>query len=82
LPSNRYPEIAERVKALCEKYALPYTIGPMYRQYGQVFRTLMKLSLPGKRAAEPQPPQPRAKRATPAELRSYPGPKAPQASAA
>jgi linoleoyl-CoA desaturase len=37
-----------RVKALCEKYHLPYTTGPLHRQYGQVLRTLMKLSLPGK----------------------------------
>ena len=27
LPSNRYAEISERVKALCEKYDLPYTTG-------------------------------------------------------
>ncbi|MGH7721609.1 MAG: fatty acid desaturase family protein [Candidatus Dormibacteria bacterium] len=46
LPSNRYPEIAVRVRALCERYSLPYTTGPLYRQYGQVFRTLMKLTLP------------------------------------
>jgi linoleoyl-CoA desaturase len=71
------------VKALCEKYDLPYTIGPMYRQYGQVFRTIMRLSLPGKRGAtDPEPPQSRAKRATSTELRDYAGPKAPQASAA
>jgi linoleoyl-CoA desaturase len=48
LPSNRYPEMAGRVKALCEKYDLPYTTGPLYRQYGQVLRTIMKLSLPAK----------------------------------
>jgi linoleoyl-CoA desaturase len=83
LPSNRYPEIAERVKALCEKYDLPYTIGPMYRQYGQVIRTIMRLSLPGDRGkADPEPPNPHPKRATPTELRNYAGPKAPQASAA
>jgi linoleoyl-CoA desaturase len=83
LPSNRYPEIAERVKALCEKYALPYTVGPLYRQYGQVFRTLMRLTLPGTRnGSAPTPPERRPKRATPAELRGYQGPKAPQASAA
>ncbi|HVT63774.1 MAG TPA: acyl-CoA desaturase [Mycobacteriales bacterium] len=83
LPSNRYPEIAERVKALCEKYDLPYTIGPLHRQYGQTLRTIMKLSLPGKRTtSEPEPPERTKRRATPAELRSYAGPKAPQASAA
>ncbi|HVS68307.1 MAG TPA: acyl-CoA desaturase, partial [Mycobacteriales bacterium] len=83
LPSNRYPEIAERVKALCGKYDLPYTIGPLHRQYGQVIRTIMRLSLPAKReTSSPEPPNRRPKRATPTELRSYTGPKAPQASAA
>ena len=46
LPSNRYAEIAERVQALCEKYDLPYTTGPLYRQYCQTLRTIMRLSLP------------------------------------
>ena len=46
LPSNRYPEIAVKVKALCEKYGIPYTTGPLHRQYGQALRTIMKLSLP------------------------------------
>jgi linoleoyl-CoA desaturase len=50
LPCNRYAEMSVRVRALCEKYNLPYTIGPLHRQYGQVLRTLMKLSLPGKPA--------------------------------
>ncbi|HEX4060888.1 MAG TPA: fatty acid desaturase, partial [Streptosporangiaceae bacterium] len=51
LPCNRYSEMSVRVKALCEKYHLPYTTGPLHRQYGQVLRTLMKLSLPGKPTA-------------------------------
>ena len=29
LPSNRYAEIATRVRALCDKYDLPYTTGPL-----------------------------------------------------
>ena len=48
LPSNRYPEISERVKPLCEKYGVPYTTGPLYKQYGQALRTITKLSLPNK----------------------------------
>ena len=46
LPSNRFPEIAERVQELCRKYDLPYTVGPLHQQYGQTLRTLMRLSLP------------------------------------
>jgi linoleoyl-CoA desaturase len=81
LPSNRYPEIAERVRALCEMYQLPYTIGPLHRQYGQVLRTILRLSLPTKSgSADPTPPRPR--RATIEELRSHAGPVAPQAAVA
>jgi NADPH-dependent stearoyl-CoA 9-desaturase len=46
LPSNRYPEIAERVRALCEKYELPYTTGSFPRQFWQSTRSIWKLSLP------------------------------------
>ncbi len=46
LPSNRYPEIAERVRALCVDYDLPYTTGPLVRQYLLTARTICKLALP------------------------------------
>jgi linoleoyl-CoA desaturase len=46
LPSNRYAEMSERIRALCEKYDLPYTTGSLTRQYMQTLRTLWKLSLP------------------------------------
>ena len=48
LPSNRYAEISVRVRALCDKYDLPYTTGPILRQYGQSFWTIMKLALPNR----------------------------------
>jgi linoleoyl-CoA desaturase len=59
LPSNRYPEIAVKVRALCDKYDLPYTTGPLHRQYGQTLRTIMKLSLPNHLTSsdDPAPPQ-------------------------
>jgi NADPH-dependent stearoyl-CoA 9-desaturase len=46
LPSNRYAEIAQRVRAVCATYDLPYTTGPLVRQYLQTFRTIAKLALP------------------------------------
>ncbi len=46
LPSNRYSEIAVRVRALCAKYDLPYTTGPLTRQYLLTLRTIHKLALP------------------------------------
>jgi NADPH-dependent stearoyl-CoA 9-desaturase len=60
LPSNRYPEIAVKVRALCEKYDLPYTTGPLWRQYGQALRTIIKLSLPNglTTSDQPEPPTP------------------------
>ena len=80
LPSNRYAEIAERVRALCEKYGLPYTIGPLHRQYGQTLRTILKLSLPNPKEAQIRTLRPRQpKRATPEELRRHTRPLAPQA---
>ena len=48
LPSHRYTEIGERVRALCEKYDLPYTTGPLLRQYSQSFWTIAKLALPNR----------------------------------
>jgi NADPH-dependent stearoyl-CoA 9-desaturase len=46
LPSNRYPQIAERVRALCEKYDLPYTTGSLARQSILAQRTILKLAVP------------------------------------
>ncbi len=46
LPSNRLAEISVRVKALCDKYDLPYTSGPLPAQYAKSWRTIAKLALP------------------------------------
>jgi fatty acid desaturase len=46
LPSNRYAEIAVRVRALCDKYDLPYTSGSLVHQYLLTLRTIHKLALP------------------------------------
>src|SRR5439155_1307853 len=44
LPSNRYAEIAVRVRALCNKYDIPYTTGPLLHQYLLTLRTIHKLA--------------------------------------
>ena len=54
LPSNRYPEIAERVTAICEKYDLPYNIGPFPKQFFRSIRTIWRLALPNKKFAAEQ----------------------------
>ena len=46
LPSNRYAEIASRVRALCDKFDLPYTTGSLLGQYLQTVRTIHMLALP------------------------------------
>jgi fatty acid desaturase len=51
LPSNRYAEIATRVRALCEKFDLPYATGSLLSQYLQTLRTIHRLALPDREAA-------------------------------
>ena len=48
------------MRALCEKYDLPYTTGPLHRQYGQALRTIIKLSVPNDWTSsdQPEPPDP------------------------
>jgi fatty acid desaturase len=63
LPSNRYAAISVKVKDICKRYDIPYTTGPLYKQYGQTLRTIMKLSLPNRRTSDnPAPVTPREKR--------------------
>jgi len=47
LPSNRYAEIAPRVRAVCERYGLPYNTGPLRKQLGSVHRKIVRLAFPG-----------------------------------
>jgi NADPH-dependent stearoyl-CoA 9-desaturase len=53
LPSNRYAEVAPRVREVCERYGLPYTAGPLLTQYGQVLRKVVRLAFPGGEEAAP-----------------------------
>ena len=49
--SNRYPEVAPRVRALAARYGVPYNTGTLRRQFGTTVWKIVRLSLPG-------PPQP------------------------
>jgi NADPH-dependent stearoyl-CoA 9-desaturase len=53
LPSNRYAEIAPKVKALCEKYGIHYETGRLGRQYTSMWKRLFKLAMPPRKAATP-----------------------------
>ncbi len=46
LPSNRYQEIAPRVRQLFEDYGLTYTTGPLPRQVASAWSKVIRLSLP------------------------------------
>jgi fatty acid desaturase len=46
LPSNRLPEISVRVRALCEKYDVPYTTGSLPQQYLSTLGTIHRLAVP------------------------------------
>jgi linoleoyl-CoA desaturase len=70
IPSNRYAEIAPRVREICERYGLPYTTGSLPRQYGTVVRKLARLAFPGgrpKAEVTPLPARPKPV-GTPARL--------------
>ncbi len=47
IPTSRYAEMAPRVRAVCERYDLPYSSGPLGRQYRSVAKKILRLSLPG-----------------------------------
>jgi linoleoyl-CoA desaturase len=47
LPSSRYASIAPRVRAVCERYGLPYSSGRLGRQYRSVAKKILRLSFPG-----------------------------------
>ncbi len=46
LPAHRYGELAVEVKAICERYGLPYNSGPLHKQFGSVARKIARLALP------------------------------------
>ena len=71
MPSSRYKEIAPKVRAICERYGLPYNTGPFLKQWSMVQRTLIRLAFPGgkvrpKAPAHVEPPrEPRARPSVP-----------------
>jgi fatty acid desaturase len=46
IPSCRYPEIAPRVREVCERYRLPYNSGRLGSQYRSVATKILRYSLP------------------------------------
>jgi linoleoyl-CoA desaturase len=52
LPSNRYAEVAVKMREICERYGLPYTTGPLPKQVGSAWAKVFRLALPPKRLAK------------------------------
>lgn len=46
LPAHRYPEISEKVQAVCAKFDIPYNTGTFAKQYGTVLSRIARFSLP------------------------------------
>jgi NADPH-dependent stearoyl-CoA 9-desaturase len=46
LPAHRYAEISVEVRAICERYGLPYNTGSLSKQFGSVVRRIAEMSLP------------------------------------
>ncbi|MYW65819.1 acyl-CoA desaturase [Streptomyces sp. SID8379] len=51
LPSNRYAQLAPRVREICERYGLPYVTGPLWRQYASMWGRVLRHALPSHRRA-------------------------------
>jgi NADPH-dependent stearoyl-CoA 9-desaturase len=47
MPSNRYAQVAPKIRELCGRYGLPYTSGSLPRQYADVLGTIARLAFPG-----------------------------------
>ncbi|WP_374358117.1 fatty acid desaturase [Pseudoduganella danionis] len=62
MPSNRYGEVAPRVRALCEQYRLPYHTGSLTRQFGTTVLRILRMSFPGYSPYLDSAPPPRAPR--------------------
>jgi linoleoyl-CoA desaturase len=52
LPARRYRQIAPEVRAVCEKYGLPYNTGRLSRQLGSTWSKIFKLALPSRGGAD------------------------------
>jgi fatty acid desaturase len=49
IPARRYPEIADEVREICERYGIAYNTGPLRRQLGSVARKIVRMALPPRR---------------------------------
>jgi fatty acid desaturase len=46
LPSNRYAELAPRVREICARHGITYASGPLWRQYASMWGRVLRHSVP------------------------------------
>ena len=56
IPAWRYPEMAPRVREICERHGLPYRTGSLTSQFASAMRRLVRFALPGKSSRPPEVP--------------------------
>ncbi len=49
MPSNRYKQVAPKVREIAERYGLHYNSGRLSRQFGTVLKRINRLALPSRR---------------------------------
>ncbi|MFI8996608.1 fatty acid desaturase family protein [Streptomyces sp. NPDC053542] len=57
LPSNRYAEIAPRVREILTAHGIPYTTGPLLKQYASTWARICRMALPNLHRATQSRPQ-------------------------
>ena len=60
LPANRYAEISDEVREICERYGIPYNVGPLGKQFGSVVKKICRLALPDRKSDRDGPALPAA----------------------
>jgi len=50
IPAWRYPEMAPRVREICERHGIPYTTGSLGSQFASAMRRLVRFAVPGQGA--------------------------------
>ena len=53
MPAHRYPDVAPKIKALCDKYGLFYNTGSLFKQYLTVMKRILVNTLPPKKGGLP-----------------------------
>jgi linoleoyl-CoA desaturase len=52
IPSNRYAEVAPRVREVCARHGIPYNSGSLARQFGTTLAKIFRLALPSAKRAQ------------------------------